>query len=123
MQKEVRKESEETGDALASWYVRFVSNFFQYDSILEPFDVLLIPYLHGSLFAQYRFCVAAGLMGGAYGLKYKRGAMPLFIAGTAGTAVDIVYGYAYACSKERDVHNEAKEKERKAKFDYDVRPE
>ena len=67
--------------------------------------------------------MAAGLLGGAYGLKYKKGAMPLFLAGTAGTAVDFAYGYAFACSKERDVHNEEKEKERKAKLHYDVRPE
>ena len=63
-----------------------------------------------SLFSQYRFCLAAALMGGAFGLKYKKGAMPLFVAGAAGTAADFVYGYSVACAKERDTYNEEKKK-------------
>jgi hypothetical protein len=82
----------------------------------------LIVSLRFSLFSQYRFCLSAGLMGGAYGIKYKKGAMPLFVAGAAGTAVDFVYGYTVVCAKERDIHKAEKDKELQAKFNYDSKP-
>ena len=63
-----------------------------------------------SLLSQYRFCAGGVLGGAAYGIKAKKGVVPMVIAGVAGTFSDLVYGYMEACKDEVDVYQRHNEK-------------
>jgi hypothetical protein len=63
-----------------------------------------------SLLSQYRFCTGGVLGGAAYGIKAKKGVVPMVIAGVAGTFSDLVYGYMEACKDEVDVYQRHNEK-------------
>mmetsp|Transcript_15063 Transcript_15063/g.22560 ORF Transcript_15063/g.22560 Transcript_15063/m.22560 type:complete len:92 (-) Transcript_15063:456-731(-) len=56
--------------------------------------------LSNCLLSQYRFCAGGVLGGAAYGIKAKKGVVPMVIAGVAGTVSDLVYGYVKACKGE-----------------------
>ena len=53
-----------------------------------------------SLLSQYSFCAGGVLGGAAYGMKMKKGMLPMVAAGVAGSVADLVYGYVSACEKE-----------------------
>jgi hypothetical protein len=59
-----------------------------------------------SLLSQYRFCAAGVGLGTAYGLKYKKGVIPMIAAGAIGTSADMVYGYLVACAEFRGKNEE-----------------
>jgi len=68
-----------------------------------PLIFTLFAYAHFticSLLSQYRFCAGGVLGGAAYGIKAKKGVVPMVIAGVAGTVSDLVYGYVKACKGE-----------------------
>ena len=53
-----------------------------------------------SLLSQYRLCAGGVLGGAAYGIKYRKGIIPMVAAGVAGTLADLVYGYLESCKNE-----------------------
>jgi len=58
--------------------------------------------LSNCLLSQYTFCLGGVLGGAAYGIKAKKGLVPMVVAGVAGTMSDLVYGYMEACKDEVD---------------------
>jgi hypothetical protein len=54
-----------------------------------------------SLLSQYRFCAAGIGLGTAYALRYKKGLLPMAVAGAMGTSVDMIYGYLVECAEFR----------------------
>jgi hypothetical protein len=63
------------------------------------------------MFSQYQFFVAGVGLGGAYGIRLKKGPAPMILAGLGGSLADLVYGYAIACQNEvRAYHRRPREK-------------
>ena len=55
-----------------------------------------------SLLSQYRFCTGGVGLGVAYGIRYKKGALPMVAGGVAGTVADLIYGYTVACKQQAE---------------------
>lgn len=52
---------------------------------------------------------AGGVLGGAaYGIKTKKGVLPMVVAGVAGTMADMAYGYVIACKNEVELVEKSK---------------
>lgn len=66
-----------------------------------------------SLLSQYSFCAGGVLGGAAYGIKMKKGLLPMVAAGVAGSLSDLVYGYVSACEKEVKVFQDSSAKTEK----------
>ncbi len=60
-----------------------------------------------SLLSQYSFCAGGVLGGAAYGMKMKKGMLPMVAAGVAGSVADLVYGYVSACEKEVKIYEQS----------------
>lgn len=52
------------------------------------------------LLSQYRLCAGGVLAGAAYGIKYRKGIMPMVAAGVSGSVADLIYGYLQSCKNE-----------------------
>ena len=64
--------------------------------------------LNECLLTQYNACVAGLLVGGSISVHRKPlSLMPLVTAGVAGSALDLAYGYNYACSVQVEAANRA----------------
>ena len=44
-------------------------------------------------------------LGAAYGVRLKKGAAPMIVAGLGGSLADIIYGYTVACQDEVQAYN------------------
>jgi len=105
--KETSQPDMTPAEALSNWYVVKFS-FCSYYSLLNESSThfsmlsLSILYFHTSLLSQYTFCLGGVLGGAAYGIKAKKGLVPMVVAGVAGTMSDLVYGYMEACKDEVD---------------------
>ena len=62
--------------------------------------MFILLYQSSSLLSQYRFCAGGVGLGAAYSIKYSKGALPMVVAGVAGTVADLAYGYTVECAKE-----------------------
>jgi hypothetical protein len=63
-----------------------------------------------SLLSQYRLCAGGVLAGAAYGIKYRKGIMPMVAAGISGSLADLIYGYLEACKNEVDAFKKETER-------------
>lgn len=69
--------------------------------------------LSNCLLSQYAFCAGGVLGGAAYGIKAKKGLLPMVAAGVAGSVADLVYGYVVACEKEAKIYQDSSAKSEK----------
>ena len=60
-----------------------------------------------SILSQYNLCAAGVLGGAAYGIKYKKGVVPMVVAGVTGSVADAIYGYVKACEIEVEAYRKS----------------